>query len=456
MTSEAPPALVPAQRGARHRAEGPGGEGVRLGFLDVLRGLAALSVVAFHLVNQQPVYTNGFWTFSHAILNLGSFGVLLFFVVSGFIIPASLERTGSVMQFWISRVFRLVPVFWLVSAGVVVLQALGQLQLPDYVLRHPVVTFVGNVTLLSHFVGSPVLIGSGWTLPFEICFYLLTTVLFVTRLGTRARSVGIALLGAAIALLAYDWIYPGWGLTPQASGDHSFHGTPVRVVLTGIVVATVAALLSRVRPQAAYAAVVGGSAAMLLLNRPWPLHEAAIYVTLMFTGTVIYRVASGQIAARLGWSVVAVVAGACTLAFWLHTPPSTLSPLATHVQVETWWTRSVAMLAALGLFVAFFSLRDRVRWPEFLQWLGRISYSVYLVHWVVMESVPPLPAGTPARAPLSLIMWLAITLGVSSLTYYLVEKPAINAGRRVGRWVRTRRTAALEASPQPAGVPSGA
>jgi peptidoglycan/LPS O-acetylase OafA/YrhL len=35
----------------------------------------------------------------------GQFGVFVFFLVSGYIVPASLERKGSVRGFWVSRVF---------------------------------------------------------------------------------------------------------------------------------------------------------------------------------------------------------------------------------------------------------------------------------------------------------------------------------------------------------------
>jgi peptidoglycan/LPS O-acetylase OafA/YrhL len=40
---------------------------------------------------------------------LGLYGVFVFFMVSGYIVPASLERRGSVRGFWVSRVFRLYP-----------------------------------------------------------------------------------------------------------------------------------------------------------------------------------------------------------------------------------------------------------------------------------------------------------------------------------------------------------
>lgn len=44
----------------------------------------------------------------------GRFGVVLFFLISGFIIPNSLKPGSSLSRFFISRVFRLYPVYWVV------------------------------------------------------------------------------------------------------------------------------------------------------------------------------------------------------------------------------------------------------------------------------------------------------------------------------------------------------
>ena len=51
----------------------------RLGFLDVLRGIAALLVALYHIANAYPAGTPQFHWVSHSLLNFGSFGVMLFF-----------------------------------------------------------------------------------------------------------------------------------------------------------------------------------------------------------------------------------------------------------------------------------------------------------------------------------------------------------------------------------------
>ena len=72
----------------------------RLAWLDGLRAVAVLLVVYAHLT--RFAFTDlravtGEW------LHAGTAGVMLFFLVSGYIVPASLERHGDLRRFWISR-----------------------------------------------------------------------------------------------------------------------------------------------------------------------------------------------------------------------------------------------------------------------------------------------------------------------------------------------------------------
>src|SRR5580658_6551006 len=96
------------------------GSGSRLAWLDVLRGIAALAVVFDHL----SYYV--LQTLRHIVyqwFNPGNYGVFVFFMISGYIVPASLERKGSVRTFWMSRLFRLYPLYLLVVMLAVALAA---------------------------------------------------------------------------------------------------------------------------------------------------------------------------------------------------------------------------------------------------------------------------------------------------------------------------------------------
>jgi peptidoglycan/LPS O-acetylase OafA/YrhL len=102
----------------------------------------------------------------------------------------------------------------------------------------------------------------------------------------------------------------------------------------------------------------------------------------------------------------------------------------------------VSAFALAGLtFAAGLAFRH-VRWPRALTWLGLISYSLYLLHPLVIEvyhhftwTWQPHPFGLQVLLAAGL---LAIITGVSSLTYLSVERPMQNFGRRVGRWLDAR------------------
>ena len=93
---ELPPQTPPAPPGTA-------GTGSRLAWLDVLRGLAALAVVFNHFGYFVPSPLNGP---VYQWINPGDYGVFVFFLISGYIVPASLERKGSVRTFSVSRLFQ--------------------------------------------------------------------------------------------------------------------------------------------------------------------------------------------------------------------------------------------------------------------------------------------------------------------------------------------------------------
>jgi len=79
----------------------------RIRELDSLRGIAAFAVLLFHFT-----YVNDAHRMAPFGLAAGKYGVELFFVISGFVIFMTLERSGSVRQFAVSRIARLFPAYW--------------------------------------------------------------------------------------------------------------------------------------------------------------------------------------------------------------------------------------------------------------------------------------------------------------------------------------------------------
>jgi peptidoglycan/LPS O-acetylase OafA/YrhL len=115
--------------------------------------------------------------------------------------------------------------------------------------------------------------------------------------------------------------------------------------------------------------------------------------------------------------------------------------LSAHAEL-VWERRWVTSLLLAGLtFGAGLAFRH-VRWPAALTWLGLISYSVYLLHPLLVEVYYHLPWVTRGH-PFWLQMVLAgaflvVLIAFSSVTYLAVERPMQDAGRRVARWLDGR------------------
>lgn len=161
--------------------------------LDALRGLAALAVVAFHYTTH---YENevGHVGIPPPSFAFGNYGVNLFFLISGFVIFMTLERTRSAMDFVVSRFSRLFPAYWtaiLVSAAVVYSIGMPSQRLPwsDVVI---------DFTMIQELLGAEHLDGSYWTLQVELFFYVQMLFWFMLGQLQRIRWIIVAWLIVAV------------------------------------------------------------------------------------------------------------------------------------------------------------------------------------------------------------------------------------------------------------------
>jgi len=178
----------------------------RLTALDSLRGIAALGVVLFHYL---PYYDKlyGHTFTSPSLLEFGRYGVHLFFILSGFVIFMTLERTRSPGQFGLARAFRLLPALW---AGIVLTWLTVQVMGPD----DRVVSLGSallNTTLLHEYLGHPHVDGAYWSLVIEATFYVWIALLFY-GLGGWQRLRPMLWLWTFISYAAVIW----WKAIPDS------------------------------------------------------------------------------------------------------------------------------------------------------------------------------------------------------------------------------------------------
>lgn len=178
-----------------HDEERSGG---RLDSVQILRAVAALAVVLFHLSGNLALQ---FDLTGRNPLSIGRFGVDLFFAISGFIICYSSQRDQRVGVFAAKRLARIVPLYWLLTFGV-----FGIALILPRLLNQTVADTLGlikSLFFIPHEMPNgkviPIL-SLGWTLNYEMFFY---GIFAVSLLFRRRVEVAIAVLASAVLAGAF-------------------------------------------------------------------------------------------------------------------------------------------------------------------------------------------------------------------------------------------------------------
>lgn len=352
----------------------------------------------------------------------GLFGVLVFFLVSGYIIPASLERHGRVRGFWISRLTRIYPLLILACAITVLPVALGARDLRAGLNAYePVTAVLAHLTMLQDVLAVPNVIGVMWTLSYEMLFYLLVVALFVVGAHRRSASIAVTLVTAAVLV---------GGLLPMAALSRGIGVWQLVALSVLVLVAAITAAVSSHPVVRAVGGVTGGVLAMMLVIvngrvGPW---ESLVILAVMFTGTALYRAEHGQIPWRTALvSAGLVLTGAIVAGVW-HAGVGMWPWQAKEFQV--YWVGSV-LLATLTFAVGW-ALRGR-RIPSWLTTLGTISFSLYMLHPVLLMLNDQFFGRPDQDDVVRLAVFVPVLVAVSLLTYRYVELPFQRLGRRLNR-----------------------
>jgi len=368
--------------------------GRHLPALNGLRGLAVMGVVAYHL---QIGWARG-----------GYLGVDLFFVLSGFLITTLLleEWVGAgrvdLVAFWGRRARRLLPALFLVVLALalyLVCNALfggpganGLIDLSG--LRGDAIAtllYVNNWHLIfahqSYFAqfSTPSPLQHTWSLAIEEQFYLVwpLVLLVLLKYGRRGwRRLGVTVtvvLGVGSSVLMAALFHPG------VDPSRIYYGTDTRLfdLMAGATVAFLAAARRQPKAPARRTLHWVGPAAAVVLAVFWVRAgtPGGLPTNFMFEGGFLLCAALAAL----------VVADARLIA-------------------PGWFARGLA-------------------WRP-LHFVGTISYGIYLWHWPVIVYLNGARTGL-STWPLNLLR-IAVTLAVSTASYYLVERPIRLARPRGG------------------------
>ena len=359
---------------------------MRFKSLDSLRGLAALAVVFHHCLLTLPASVRGHgsvaWWMTATPLRLlvdGPGAVLLFFVLSGFVLAASVQ-SGLAKdpagfdygRFAAKRFLRIYPPFAFavfVSAGL-------------YLLIQPV-----PVAGLSAWFNT-----QSWAYP--VAPAMLAGHLLMTDQHRDMSLINV--MWSLVHELRISMIFP-----------LIFFGMRARPAVT----LTIAAILSA---GANFALSQGGLSPLVQT-----LCGTVQYGLMFAAGTLLYlksATISTWMAKTGPWATVAAV----ILGGYLFFLPRTLPVLS------LWATGLAAMLYVIAAFGS--AALVKLLSGKVLSWLGQVSYSLYLLHLPVLLTVFHLFSG---KAPLGVL--IAATVGLSliaaQLSYRWIEQPSMALGR---------------------------
>lgn len=318
----------------------------RLANLDSARGVAAMLVVLDHfviIVLQPPENSWPHW----AAAFVGSFGVGLFFLISGFIIPMSLKL--GTRPFIVRRLFRLYPVAIVgaVFAGFIVLTSGGQI---DNFL--PTISLFGIFILPNDMLLQPVY----WTLTIEMSFYLVAAVIGVFVRRSRGDST----------------------TADSSSGaDHLIYGALlITLVISGWLLALVG----------------------ISVSRPWQVGLMVVFtcMPMLIAGWLMHLLIDNAIS----FVMFSLGVGVAVFAMSRSPYPIYFSP---EIGEPSW------LLAALVMWIII-KFRFPARLTTWLAMLGLISYPLYVFHVPIAAWTSSLDLNGPGKLLLYLIVCFVIAV----------------------------------------------
>ena len=328
--------------------------------LNSLRGIAALVVVVAHFSGATG------WLGGLPGLGAGQIGVMLFFVLSGFLMSYlyfDRDFTGaSLRSYVVARFARVVPLFAAILLVSIIAPRIG---VTGVFFDLPTRTQIASHVLLLS--GKNIL----WTIPTEIHFY----VAFVGFwwLASKRKGVGIGAAAVAIAVVI-------------ALGFPRFQGETIRAIPYDL-------RLGQVSPYFLAGVVIAAA------YKKWPpptSRQSSWWSLVLLAIPLMYPLVFEELFGfrhRLWNDAFVLLAISAIFAVILFGVPATSGVLANR----------------LG------------------DYLGRISYSLYLLHVPVMWVVRKIDLPDTIR----FVLFLFASIGVATLTFEFFERP-------VGRTIRRR------------------
>lgn len=177
----------------------------RVQSFDFLRGVAILGVVTFHVYAIFDPYSS----VVSVVAPMGVYGVQLFFIVSALTMCLMWQRRASedrpVLKFYVRRILRIAPPFWLAMLGYIALNGVGPSQWsPDGIGARQILL---TLTFLHGYLPDTInsIVPGGWSIAVEMTFYAVFPVVVALKLSARGLATFAVLVYLANVLLIDPW-----------------------------------------------------------------------------------------------------------------------------------------------------------------------------------------------------------------------------------------------------------
>lgn len=352
---------------------------IRLEFVDALRGWSALAVLLVHsefLAPPPKVLL--------PLVHAGARGVQLFFIISAFTMFYTLSSRGSLKSFFIRRIFRIAPLFYVVLFLSLAMgnAAPGRYWAPDG-------TSLAGVLLTGLFLNGwhPALftglVDGGWTIAVEMNFYLLVPVLFRYIRGVWAALLCVPVSYFVGKRIADIMVY---GYKIFLSKEHFYLADSWHWM--GL-------------PWSMYVFLCGIFSFYVWRDWPWLLRafSARTYSKILYF---------------LIFSLVCVV----------YVYPN----------------MAVTVFLLAGIFLVSSACDSRLIHSKIMMFMGKISYSTYLLHFFVIRWI----GGAKLPWLVYFCVLVIVTCVVSYIAYRLIELPGQHVGRSFASFFNERESNAVK------------
>ncbi len=362
-------------------------------------------VVCAHALRYVPELV---WPAKRFLL-LGVYGVQLFFLASAVTLLMSWSRSSAPMarrsrDFFVHRFFRIAPLYFLAIAIYWIVERRSVEEFSAAVLAATLFFYNAWSPYFIRTVPGWIPVPGGWSIGVEFCFYLVFPLL-ATTVVTMRRAVWFAALALLLMLaagLAGQALYPE--ITAEQRANFLYFWPPNHLLIFALGFVLYHALRSAPVRSAVVRSRLGCKGASLLL-------------LLALWGLSLYGMRK-----QFDWS-------------------SAMPP--THVLIT---------LCLVPWALVLLLKPDSVVVNRAIIAIGRVSFSVYILHFAMLELVGkllalywPLPTGqlwSLGQVLVLLVVAGALTYGAAWLTYRWIENPFIALGKRLTRAARPAPAAA--------------